>query len=59
VLSSAALAIVAVGEQFPPAKRWPALWRALNIALTLASIFAIAGGVVALFLPVLLGPMPG
>jgi hypothetical protein len=58
-LSTAALAIVAVGEQFPLASRWRALWRALNIALTLTSIFAIAGGVVALFLPVLLGPMPG
>ena len=57
-LSTAALAIVAVGEQFPLAKRWPTLWRSLDIALTLAWILVIAGGVVALFLPVLLRPMP-
>jgi hypothetical protein len=59
VLSTAALAIAAIGEQFPLADRWPVLWRALDIALMLASILVITGGVVALFLPLLLRPMPG
>ena len=58
-ISTAALAVAAVGAQFPLAQRWPVLWRSLDGALTLASILVIACGVVALFLPLLLRPMPG
>lgn len=58
-ISFAALALTAVGEQFPPAARWPAAFRTLDALLTVASILIIACGIVALFLPLLLRPMPG
>jgi len=58
-LSAAALLVAAVGAQFPVARRWPALWRSLDVVLTVASILVIAGGIIALFLPLLLRPMPG
>jgi len=57
-ISTATLAIVAVGEETAPARRWPALWRALDALLELATLIMLAGGVIALFLPVLLRPMP-
>ena len=59
VLSAAALAVAAVTEQFPPAARWPGPWRVLDGVLSVASILVVAGGIIALFLPVLLRPMPG
>ena len=58
-ISFAALALVAVGGQFPLATRWPGAFRALDLGLAIASIAVIACGIVALFLPVLLRPMPG
>ena len=58
-VSTAALALTAVGEQFPLAARWPAAWQTLDVVLTLASILVIASGLIALFLPLLLRPMPG
>ncbi len=58
-ISTAALALAAVGEQFPLAARWPAAFRVLDGLLTLASILVIACGIVALFLPLLQRPMPG
>jgi hypothetical protein len=58
-VSTAALVVAAVGAQFPLATRWPMLWRSLDGALTVASILVIACGVIALFLPLLLRPMPG
>jgi hypothetical protein len=59
VLSAAALAMAAATEQFPLATRWPGPWRLLDAVLTVASILVVAGGIIALFLPVLLRPMPG
>ena len=59
MLSAAALAIAAATEQFPLAARWPGAWRLLDGVLTVASILVVAGGIVALFLPLLLRPMPG
>jgi len=59
VLSAAALAIAAATEEFPLATRWPGPWRVMDGALTVASILVVAGGIIALFLPVLLRPMPG
>ncbi|HET7062626.1 MAG TPA: hypothetical protein VFI49_00010 [Rudaea sp.] len=52
VLSTAALTAVAFGEQIPPLAERRAFWRMLDVALTLASILIIAGGVIALFLPI-------
>ena len=57
-ISFAALGLAAVGAQFPLAARWPAAFRALDTALTIASIAVIACGIIALFLPVLMRPMP-
>ena len=57
-ISTATLAIVAAGEDAAPARHWPALWRTLDILLTTATLLVLAGGVIALFLPVLLRPMP-
>ena len=59
LVSGAALTLAAVGTQFPLARRWPALWRVFDVALSIASVIVIAGGVLALFLPLLLRPMPG
>ncbi len=58
-ISFAALALAAVGEQFPLAARWPGAFRALDAVLTIASIAVIACGIVALFLPLLQQPVPG
>lgn len=58
-IGAAALAVVAVGEEGALAARWPALWRVLDAVLKIASIAVIACGVIALFLPLLLRPMPG
>ena len=57
-VSTATLAIVATGEDSAPARRWPIGWRTLDILLTIAALLVLAGGVIALFLPVLLRPMP-
>jgi len=59
VLSAAALAIAAATEQSPLATRRPGPWRLFDGVLTVASILVVAGGIIALFLPVLLRPMPG
>ena len=59
VLSAAALAIAVATEEFPLATRWPGPWRLLDGMLTVASILVVAGGIIALFLPALLRPMPG
>ena len=58
-VSTAALAITALTEQFPVFARWRALWRGLDMLLALASILIIAAGLVALFLPLLALPVPG
>jgi hypothetical protein len=58
-ISALALALAAVGAQFPLAARWPGAWRALDVALKIGSILVIAAGIIALFLPVALRPMPG
>lgn len=51
-LATAALVATAIGEQIPPLARQHALWRALDVALGIASILIIACGVIALFLPI-------
>jgi hypothetical protein len=58
-LTALALLVAAVGAQFPFAARWPGLWRQFDLALSLASVLVVAAGIIALFLPVLLRPMPG
>jgi hypothetical protein len=57
-LSTAALAITALAEQFPIFARWRALWAGLDLVLAVLSVLIVAGGVVALFLPVLVPPIP-
>jgi hypothetical protein len=54
VLSTAALTLAALGEQIPPIAAWRRSWRGLDAGLTIVSILIIAGGVIALFLPLLL-----
>jgi hypothetical protein len=56
-VSTAALAITALAEQFPLFARWHALWSGLDIALAIVSVLIIAIGLIALFLPVLIPPM--
>jgi hypothetical protein len=51
-ISAAALVASAVGEQIPPLARQHALWRVLDIVLSIAPILIVACGVVALFLPI-------
>ena len=58
-VSTAALAITALAEQFPLFARWRALWSGLDIALGVVSVLIIAIGLIALFLPVLIPPMAG
>lgn len=58
-VSTAALAITALTEQFPVFARWRALWGGLDMLLALASVLIIAAGLVALFLPLLAPPIPG
>ena len=55
-ISAAALAIVALTEQFPIFARWRAMWSALDIALAVVSVIIVATGIVALFLPLLVSP---
>jgi hypothetical protein len=54
---TAALAITALAEQFPPFARWRALWSGLDIALATVSVLIIASGLIALFLPLLVSPL--
>ena len=58
-VSTAALAITALAEQFPLFARWRALWSGLDLALEIVSVLIIAIGLIALFLPVLIPPMAG
>lgn len=58
VLSTAALALAALGEQIPPIAAWRRSWRGLGAVLTIVSILIIAGGMIALFLPLLLRAEP-
>ncbi len=51
-LSTVALTAVALGEQILPLAERRTYWRMLDVVLTLASIVIIAGGVIALFLPI-------
>ena len=57
-LSTAALAITALAEQFPIFARWRALWAGLDMLLAVMSVLIVAAGLVALFLPVLVPPIP-
>jgi hypothetical protein len=50
--STVALTFAALGEQVPPLAQRRALWRTVDVALTVASILIVAGGVIALFLPI-------
>jgi len=56
-LCTAALAITALAEQFRLFARWRALWSGLDMALALVSVLIIAGGLIALFLPLLVSPI--
>lgn len=56
-LSTAALAITALAEQFPIFARWRALWTGLDTALAAISVLIIAAGLIALFLPLLTHPL--
>ena len=58
VVSTAALAITALAEQFPIFARWRAVWTGLDVLLATASVLIIAAGLIALFLPLLLPPIP-
>lgn len=58
-LSTAALAITALAEQFPIFARWRVLWAGLDVVLAAASLLIIAAGLIALFLPLLVPPIPG
>jgi hypothetical protein len=58
VVSTAALAITALAEQFPIFARWRALWTSLDLVLATASVLIIAGGLIALFLPLLVPAIP-
>ena len=51
-ISAAALTSAAIGEQIPPLARQQALWRALDVVLSVASVLIIVCGIVALFLPI-------
>jgi hypothetical protein len=53
-----ALAIAAVGEQFPLTSRWRALLQLLDTVLTIACVLIVACGIVALFLPLLIRAEP-
>jgi hypothetical protein len=52
------LALAALGEQIPPIAAWRRSWRGLGAVLTIVSILIVAGGVIALFLPLLLRAAP-
>ena len=55
-ISSAALALAAVGEQLPLLAQRPALRRALDAVFTLAALLIVAAGIIALALPLLVPP---
>ena len=57
-LSASALAIIALAEQFPIFARWRALWAGLDMLLAGVSVLIVATGLIALFLPVLIPPIP-
>jgi hypothetical protein len=58
VVSTAALAITALAEQFPVFARWRAMWTGLDMALAVTSVLIVAGGLIALSLPLLVPPIP-
>ena len=58
-VSTAALAITALAEQFPIFARWRALWTGLDLLLAAASVLIVGTGLIALFLPLLVPPIPG
>ena len=58
-LSTAALAVIALAEQFPIFARWRTLWTGLDLALAAVSVLIVAAGLVALFLPLLTHPQIG
>jgi len=53
VVSTIALTIAALGAQVPLLAERRAIWRVMDVVFTIASILIIAGGVIALFLPIL------
>lgn len=55
-VSTVALAITALAEQFPIFARWRALWTGLDLALAAISVLIVATGLIALFLPLLVHP---
>jgi hypothetical protein len=55
-ISAAALATTGWADQFPLFARWRLLRSGLDIALTAVSVLIIAGGLIALFLPLLIPP---
>jgi len=59
MVSTAALAIIALAEQFPIFARWRTMWTGLDVVLATASVLIIAAGLIALFLPLLVSPIPG
>ena len=59
VISGAALLLAAVGGQIAPLARWRRTWAGADAALTIVSILIIAGGIIALFLPLLIPPEAG
>jgi len=56
--SAAALLLSALGRSFPPLAQRPGLWLALDALLMIASVLIVAVGLIALFLPLLLQPIP-
>ena len=59
VITTVAVVILALADQFPVFARWRALWSGLDTALGLISTLIIAIGLIALFLPLLLPQIPG
>ena len=57
-LSTAALASIALAEQFPVFARWRASWSGLDATLAVVSASIVAAGLIALFLPLLAPPLP-
>jgi len=47
-----------LAEQFPIFARWRALWTGLDLVLATVSVLIVAAGLIALFLPVLVPPIP-
>jgi len=59
VLCIVALATIAFADQVSTSARWDALRRGLDLALNLGAVLIIAVGLIALFLPLLVAPIPG